>query len=92
MFGDLPAVNHHIMVIRAAFDLEGAEGEIVKPDRRLLGKCGQALFFDAMAENADQRCSMLLLPQSGQAIFSCSCRAMVKVFKKAFLQVRQKNS
>jgi 3-oxoacyl-[acyl-carrier-protein] synthase III len=45
-----------------------------------------------MAENADQRCSTFLLLQWGQAIFSFSCRAMVKVFKKAFLQSRQKNS
>jgi hypothetical protein len=53
---------------------------------------GQALFFDVIAEKADQRCSTFLLPQWGQAIFSFSCRAMVKVFKKAFLQSRQKNS
>jgi hypothetical protein len=52
----------------------------------------QALFFEVMAENADQRCSTFLLPHCGQAIFSFSCRAMVKVFKKAFLQSRQKNS
>src|SRR5437899_2511642 len=58
-----PAVDHDIMLIRTAIDLDGAEGEIVKLHRRLLGKCGQALFFEVMAENADQRCSMFLLPE-----------------------------
>jgi hypothetical protein len=60
--------------------------------RRLLEKCGQALFFEVIAENADQRCSTFLLAQCGQAIFSFSYRAMVELFKKAFLQSRQKNS
>jgi len=56
------------------------------------GLSSQALFFEVMTEKADQRCSMFLLSQCGQALFYFSCRAMVKVFKKAFLQSRQKNS
>ncbi len=91
-FGDLPAVEHDIMFMRAAIDLDGAEGETVKLHRGLVAKCAQALFFEVMAENADQRCSTFLLPQCGQAFFSFSCRAMVKVFKKAFLQSRHENS
>ena len=51
-----------------------------------------ALFFEVITENADQRCSAFLLPQCGQAIFSFSCRTMVKVSEKAFLQSRQRNS
>ena len=38
-FGDLPAVDHDVMFIRAAIDLDGAEGEIVKLHTLLLGKC-----------------------------------------------------
>src|SRR5207253_1107086 len=91
-FGDLPAVDHDIIFVGAPINLYGAEREIEKLHRRLLGKCDQALFFEVMAENADQRCSTFLPPQCGHAIFSFSCRAMVKVFKKAFLQSRQKNS
>jgi hypothetical protein len=52
----------------------------------------QALFFDVTAEKADQDCSTFLLPQCGQAIFSLSCRAMVKIFENVFLQPLQKNS
>jgi len=43
-----------------------------------------------MAENADQRCSTFLLPQCGQEIFSFSCRTMVKILEKTFLQAGQK--
>jgi hypothetical protein len=43
----------------------------------------QALFFEVTAENADQRCSILLLPQCGQAI-SFSCSEIVKIFEKVF--------
>ena len=52
----------------------------------------QALFFEVMALNADQRCSTFLLPHCGQAIFSLPCSAMVKTLEKGFLQALQKNS
>jgi hypothetical protein len=42
-FRDFPAVDHDIMLIRTAIDLDGAEGEIVKLHRRLLGKWSGAL-------------------------------------------------
>jgi hypothetical protein len=55
-------------------------------------KTCQALFFEVMALNADQRCSRFLPPQCGQAIFFLPCSAMVKIREKAFLQALQKNS
>jgi hypothetical protein len=59
---------------------------------RLLVLLVQALFFEVTAEKADQLCSTSRLPQSGQAVFSASCSAMVRIFKKGFLQALQKNS
>ena len=58
----------------------------------VLAPVSQALFFEVIAENADQRCSTFLLPQCGQAIFSLPCSAMVKTLEKGFLQALQKNS
>jgi hypothetical protein len=46
----------------------------------------QALFFEVMAEKADQPCSTFLLRQCGQTMFSFSCSAMVKLFENVFLQ------
>jgi hypothetical protein len=40
--GRVCALDHDVMFMRAAIDLDGAEGEIIKLHRRLLGKCGQA--------------------------------------------------
>jgi len=57
-----------------------------------LDRTAQALFFDVTAENADQRCSMFLLPQNGQAVFSLSCSAIVRILENVFLQPLQKNS
>jgi hypothetical protein len=48
--------------------------------------CVHALFFEVMAEKADQPCSIFLLRQYGQAMFSFSCSAMVKLFENVFLQ------
>ena len=58
----------------------------------VLDSVSQALFFEVMALNADQRCSTFLLPQCGQAFFSLPCSAMVKIREKVFLQALQKNS
>ena len=55
------------------------------------GKRGQALFFEVMALNADQRCSTFLLLQCGQVTFSVSCSAMVEILERVFLQAWQKN-
>jgi hypothetical protein len=52
----------------------------------------QALFFEVMAEKADQLCSTLLLPQSGQMILPLSYWASVSPFEKLFLQLWQRNS
>jgi len=52
----------------------------------VLGLSSQALFFEVMAEKADQPCSTFLLRQSGQTMFSFSCSAMGKLFEKVFLQ------
>jgi len=56
--------------------------------RRLekLGSCVHALFFEVMAEKADQPCSTFLLRQCGQTMFSFSCSATVKLFENVFLQ------
>src|SRR6266702_455790 len=48
-------------------------------------RCVQALFFEVTARKADQRCSTSRLPQCcGQAVFSASCSAMVRMFEKVF--------
>jgi hypothetical protein len=56
---------------------------------QLLEPSSQALFFEVMALNADQRWSTFLLPQCGQAIFSLPCSAIVKTLEKGFLQVHE---
>jgi len=56
-FAGLSAVDHHILLVRAAVDSEGTEGKFVEVHTRLLVCCVQALFFEVMAEKADQRCS-----------------------------------
>src|SRR6266849_2318851 len=86
---DLPTGDHHIMFIRTAIDLDGAEGEIVKLHRRLLGKCGQALFFEVMTEKADQRCSTFLLPQCGHRTSPSSYSTRDKILSKNFLHFWQ---
>src|SRR5713101_3545525 len=73
-------------------DLDGAEGEIVKLHRRLLGKCGQALFLEVMAENADQRCSTFLLRRCGHCTSPSSYSTRDRILSKNFLHSRQKNS
>src|SRR2546426_1005294 len=56
------------------------------------GTSRQALFLEVMTEKADQRCSVLRLPQCGQVIFPWPCSAMVKILENVFLQALQKNS
>ena len=46
----------------------------------------QALFFEVMAEKADQPCSTFLPRQCGQMMLPFSCSAMVKLFENVFLQ------
>src|SRR5712692_10679743 len=53
---------------------------------------GQALFFEVMAENADQRCSTFLLPQCGHCTSPSSYSTRDRILSKNFLQSRQKNS
>jgi hypothetical protein len=60
LFADRATVNHDVVLVHAPIDVDGAEGEIVKLHKHHLGKCGQALFFEVMAENADQCCSTFL--------------------------------
>jgi len=72
------------VLVRAAVDLNGAEREFVETHTRTPSGWLHALFFDVRAEKADQHCSTFLLQQCGQAIFSLSCRAMVKIFENVF--------
>ena len=60
-----PAVTVHPGCPEPAIDLDGTEAEMIKLSRRLRGNCGQALFFEVMVVNADQRCSTFLLAQCG---------------------------
>ena len=84
-FGDLPAVDHDVMFIRAASDLDGAEGEIVKLHTLLVGKCchdsgksGPALLeiFAATVRVGDLFLTML-----------CN----FDILERVFLQALQKN-
>src|SRR5208282_843918 len=52
----------------------------------------QALFFELMAEKADQRCSTFLLPQCGQRISPSSQSTRDRILSKNFLQAWQMNS
>jgi hypothetical protein len=52
----------------------------------------QALFLEVTAEKVDQRCSILWLPQYGQAGFPASCSAICRVRVNLLLQTLQKYS
>ena len=69
-------------------NMSRAATKIAVTVRRLekLRSCVHALFFEVMAEKADQPCSTFLLRQCGQTMFSFSCSAMVKLFENIFLQ------
>jgi len=90
----MPSYFFQIVLLKIPITPDLNEKFVVRPADLLTrqGTSRQALFFEVMTENADQRCSTFLLPQCGQAIFSFACRTIVKILEKAFLQPWQKNS
>ena len=79
---------------RAAVEAAVACREQIIPEllRILQDVVDRAAQLDAEGDYMAHLYAMFLLAQCGQAIFSFSCRTMVKVSEKAFLQSRQKNS
>jgi hypothetical protein len=65
-FANFAAINDDIVLLGAAVNLNGAEGEFIETHTCLQGCWLQLLFFELMVENTDQRCSTFLLPQCGQ--------------------------
>lgn len=56
-FAECSAVNHHVLVVRAAVDSQRTEGKSIEVRTSLLVPCVQALFLEVRAEKADQLCS-----------------------------------
>jgi hypothetical protein len=89
---DFATINYDIVLLRAAFDLDGAERKFVETHTRTpFGTWLQSLFLDVVAEKADRAARRSCWRSAGtRYLFSCS--VIAKIFEKVFLQPWQKNS